>query len=117
MTAGLRAAIALAALSAAVLGAGFLAPYDPTTKHRDHPLAPPTPVHTVDHEGRVHLRPFGYGDADEHRRVYPLRFFQRSAAAAAGSGSSRHLFIVDPPGDIILAIEQLFWRGASGSGQ
>lgn len=101
MTNGMRAGIGLGVLYAVVLGAGFLAPYDPAAQHRDRALTPPTTVHIVDEQGRLHWRPFVYGDADGRRRTFPLRFFERADEGA--TASSRRLFTVDPPGAIFLA--------------
>jgi peptide/nickel transport system permease protein len=49
--------IALGALHAAVLLAGFLSPYDVAEQNRELPYAPPTRVHFVDATGMFHFRP------------------------------------------------------------
>ena len=54
----LAAAAVLAVVHLAALGAGLLAPYSPLEQNRALPYAPPTPLHFVDREGHVHLRPF-----------------------------------------------------------
>ena len=74
-----------AALHAAVLLAGFFAPYDPEEQNRNLPFAPPVRLHFIDEEGSLHLRPFIYtraerpgafGEYEEDRsRRYPVRFF------------------------------------------
>ncbi len=73
------AAGALAALHAAVLGAGFLAPYDAAEQHREAPLAPPGAIHFHG------LRP--YADDPVTGEPRELRFFVH-----------RRLFGVDAPG-------------------
>ena len=67
--------------------ADFLAPYDYRSQSRRELLAPPTPVHFRDAEGRWHARPFVFArrlaDPLERRyvedegRVYELQFFTR----------------------------------------
>ncbi|HUG52415.1 MAG TPA: ABC transporter permease [Vicinamibacteria bacterium] len=110
----LRLALAvLAAVHAAVLAAGFLAPYDPVEQNRTTPFAPPTPVHFVDDGGRLHLRPFVYdvveraespGVYDEDRSTrHPIRFFVRGAPyAIAGLSLDVHLFGVEEPARVFL---------------
>jgi peptide/nickel transport system permease protein len=116
---GLRPSLAVAALYAVVCCAGFLAPYDPAAQHRDRPLAPPTALHFVDANGRVHLRPFVYGvtpavtgeDYTEDRsRTYPLRFLVRSNDPSVEARSSLHLLGVDAPAGIFLAGTDQFGR-------
>ena len=101
MTPTIRTAIGVGAVYAIVLGAALLSPYDPATQHRDRPLAPPTRVHVVDRDGRVHLRPFVYAD-DESGPAYPVRFFAHEVDED-GSIGSRRLLAVDPPAHIFLA--------------
>ena len=43
-----------------VLLAGFIAPYNYMTQDRMHPYVPPTRIHFVDCDGKLHLRPFVY---------------------------------------------------------
>jgi len=102
VTATARTGLGVAALYAVVLGAAFLSPYDPAAQHRDRPLAPPTRLHFVDRDGRVHVRPFVYADGDARETPYPIRFFAR-ARDDSGSIGSRRLLTVDPPADIFLA--------------
>jgi peptide/nickel transport system permease protein len=88
--------IILLVLHAAVLFAGFLAPYDDAEQHRDYSYAPPTPVH-------FGPRPFVYGttiDFQEDRtHVYPIRFF-----------TGGRLFGVDSGGIVFLAGTDAFGR-------
>lgn len=106
------AAIALGVAHALVLLAGFVAPYDPQTQHRDHPYAPPTRMHVVDPAGRIHVQPFVYGltfvDADrryveDRTRMFKVKLFVRGDDYRMGGMSfRRRLFGVDPPGRIFL---------------
>ena len=86
MTPTIRTAMGVGAVYAIVLGAALLSPYDPATQHRDRPLAPPTRVHVVDRDGRVHLRPFVYAD-DESGPTYPVRFFAHEVDENGSIGS------------------------------
>ena len=109
----LRISLALLVIvHAAILFAGFLAPYDYAEQHRDFSYAPPTALHFVDAGGVFHLRPFVYGIAPEgleqggtgdshedRNRMYPLHFF-----------TGGRLFGVSPPGAVFL------W-GADGTGR
>ena len=103
MTRLLGPAIGVAAVYALVLAAPFVAPYDPTTQHRDRGLAPPTRIHAVDRDGRFHLRPFVYADdVNGATDAYPLRFFARSSDDSQAGRGSRHLFGVDAPADVFV---------------
>jgi peptide/nickel transport system permease protein len=115
----LRPSVALAALYAVVLCAGFLAPYDPGAQHRDRPFAPPTAPHLVDPNGRVHLRPFVYGVTptangdgytEDRGRMYPVRFFVRTNDPSGEARSPLHLLGVDEPGGLFLAGTDQFGR-------
>ncbi len=86
----------LAAVHAAVVLAGFFAPYDYAEQHRDYPFAPPSHLHWRDEAGRFQLRPFVYGLTQElpsgdyredRQHRYPIEFFTRG-----------RLFGVAPPG-------------------
>ncbi len=91
---GFRISLALLiALHAVLLAAGFVAPYDPRTQHRDLPWSPPTRIRFVDHSGTFNLRPFvdGPRQGADARRTYPLRFFVRG-----------HLVGVDEPARLFL---------------
>jgi peptide/nickel transport system permease protein len=78
----------LALVYLAVIAAGFGAPGDPVTQHRELVFAPPARLHFVDPAGQFHWRPFVYAPVlrpgtfdsyDEDRaRMYPVRFFVRA---------------------------------------
>jgi peptide/nickel transport system permease protein len=105
----------LGLLHAAVLFAGFIAPYGPTAQDRDFPFAPPTRMHFVDEQGHLHLWPFVYqevarpGTFNEYEESraerYPLRLFVRGEKyRIAGPVSSNiHFFGVGGPARIFLA--------------
>jgi peptide/nickel transport system permease protein len=104
----------LAAFHAAVLFAGFFAPYNFATQNRDLAFAPPMRVHFIDAQGKFHLRPFVYGFrlapadpsgfAPDFAQRHPIRFFAMGAPyrVAGLLSSSRHLFEVDEPARIFL---------------
>lgn len=106
--------LVLLALHAAVLLAGFVAPYDPISQVRTLPFAPPVRPHLVDPDGGWHLRPFVHplvpDSADPERYVedpsrrVPVRFLVRGApyAVLPGVTSDLHLFGVDAPGHLAL---------------
>src|SRR5262249_52222811 len=99
-------ALSLILVHVAVVGAAFIAPYDPAEQHRDVPFAPPTRVHFVDAQGKFHVRPHvcswinqtqGVGPAryvEDCSRTASLRFLVRSDLdrAPAGSRAAWHLF-------------------------
>jgi peptide/nickel transport system permease protein len=105
---------ALAALHGAVLFAGFFAPYDVAQQDRHLPFAPPSRLHFVDSEGKIHLlpttcaledRPEAFDKYWENpRRCVPIHFLVRgSAYEALGIWKSNlHMFGVDPPAKICL---------------
>jgi hypothetical protein len=78
-------AVLLAGFHAAVLFAGFFAPYGYATQNRELPFTPPTRLHLVDSQGHLHPRPFVYAWQDRSSdsttlqidvtRSYPHRFF------------------------------------------
>jgi len=94
----IRIAVAvLALMHAAVVFAGFLAPYDYAEQHRSYPYAPPT---------RIHLgpRPFVYGLAsdpgtgeyrDDRTRQYPIRFLTAGRLFGVDRGGVVFLFGAD----------------------
>jgi peptide/nickel transport system permease protein len=104
----------LVALHAAILFAGFVAPYSFSAQDRELPYAPPSRIHFVDSQGKFHARPFVYGLKDDpqnygsyrtdFRQVYPLRLFvSGSPYRIVGVLSSRvHLFGVDGQGRVFL---------------
>jgi peptide/nickel transport system permease protein len=95
----------------AVLGARFLAPYDPVEQHRDFPFAPPMRLHLVDAQGHFHFRPFAYAliyhpessaavpYEEDRNQVLPIRFFARATSGQGGINRNRQwrLFGVDAP--------------------
>jgi peptide/nickel transport system permease protein len=105
----------LAALHLILLLASFVAPYDPTTQHRDLPYAPPTRLHFKDASG-VHLHPFVYASArvldtnhagsyqEDRTRAYPVRFFVRgpSYKILGAYQATTHLFGVAEPGKLLI---------------
>jgi len=99
----------LICLHVAVLGAGFLAPYDPAEQNRAFTLQPPTRIRFVDGQGQFHALPFVMG---VDGRARSLRFFVAGAKYRwLGGPSSRiHLFGVDEPGHIFLLGTDEFGR-------
>jgi len=112
----MRAPFALGCLALVYLSAvfaGFVAPYDPTTQHRELAFVSPTRIHFVDDTGRLHLRPFVYamipastGTAviEDRSRPYPIRFVVRGARGrvAAAADSDWHLFGTESPTPLFL---------------
>jgi peptide/nickel transport system permease protein len=104
-----RLAIAVLTVShGLVLLAGLFAPYDPGSQNRELSFAPPTQIHFIDAEKKLHLRPFVYrlradaendGYREDRSQAYPLRFFSR-----------RHLFGTDPPSKIFLMGSDAYGR-------
>jgi peptide/nickel transport system permease protein len=107
---------ALAVVHLILLLAGFFAPYDPTTQHRDLTYAPPTRLHFYDDSG-FHLRPFVYvwtnsaGDeenAESYRedrsRRFPLSFMVRSSSYKLLGilTTNLHFFGTAEPGKVML---------------
>lgn len=105
---GWIAAAALLSVHMIVLGAGFLAPYNPAEQHRELPFSPPMRLHFVDPAGSFHVRPFvhpwrsspGSDVSMQYREdrsaQWPLRFFVRDR------GTSLRFFGVDSPGYFFL---------------
>jgi len=116
MTRARKIAVPLAALIAVhllVVFAGFVAPYDVATQFREHPYAPPSPVHFLDGQGHIHFRPFVYawknnGNFAEYEedteRVMPIRFFVRGDRYSMLHifQSNVHLFGVEEPAHIFI---------------
>jgi peptide/nickel transport system permease protein len=114
--------ILLAAVHAAIVFAGFLAPYGFANQDRELPFAPPTRIHFFDAQGRFHARPFVYGlVADPSQpnayttdatQEYPVHFFVAGAPyKVAGILSARvHFFGTDEPGRILLFGSDAFGR-------
>jgi peptide/nickel transport system permease protein len=105
---GSLAILGLIGLHAAVLVAGFLAPYDPSQQNRASALQAPMGLHFFDQRGVFHARPFVAGD----QRLYPLRFLVAgSPYRLLGLGRLRtHLFGVDEPGRVFLMGSDEFGR-------
>jgi peptide/nickel transport system permease protein len=105
----------LAALYAAAILAGFIAPYRYDNARHDLPFYPPMlmRIHIFDEEGRLG-RPFVYhlvpvdpqlaSYRDDTSRKYPIRLFARgdSYRILWLVGSNIHLFGVDEPGHVYL---------------
>jgi len=102
--------LSLALVHVVVVGAAFFAPYDPAEQHRDAPFAPPTRLHFVDSQGRLHFRPYvcswvnqtqGVGSAryvEDCSHATSLRFFVRQDLDHSwhlfGAGGTAHLFLL-----------------------
>jgi len=94
----------LAVAYTVVLLAGFFAPYEFDEQNRSLALAPPTPIHFRDLNGRFHVRPFTYGwvlragtfnQYEENRsKRHFIRFFVLGAqyTILGNITSRRHLF-------------------------
>lgn len=108
-------AAGLALIHLIVLGANFVAPYNPAEQNRDFPFAPPMRVHLVDASGKFHWRPFVYSwvnraDAkdsgsykEDHSQMRPLQFFMREGTPDGGRSSRPwHLFGVAGQGRVFL---------------
>ncbi len=106
--------LALLAFFLGVIGAGFIAPYDPAEQNRATPFAPPTRLHLVDAEGQFHFRPFVYalepdpmtddGYLENRSRRFPIRFMVRGAAYSVlpGLQSNLHLIGIEGPARVSL---------------
>jgi len=102
----------LGILHAAVLLAGFLAPYPFAEQHRDFPYAAPMAIHWFDRQGAFHLRPFVNGLVpdlasgqyrEDPAQVFPIHFWAPNHAAASGwLPAPRRLFGVTEPGVVFL---------------
>ena len=113
---------ALAVLHAAILLAGFIAPYDEATQNRETPFAPPTRIHFVDPAGHFHVRPFVYEwkhpqdditvYEEDQSQIYPLHFFVTGAPYKLASliRNETHFFGVDAPAKVFLFGTDQFGR-------
>jgi peptide/nickel transport system permease protein len=104
----------LVLLHAAILFAGFVAPYDPASQSRDFPFVPPMHLHFRDLHGHLHLRPtvcrpelqtgtfYDYSEICDAE--YPVRFFVNGSEykIAGLIRSHTHLFGVAAPAQIFL---------------
>jgi len=125
MTLQKKPRLALAALilsHALVLLAGFFAPYDFASQNRLLSFAPPTRIHFVDAQGKLHIRPFVYPwkavtgtvtNYDEDQSVaYPVRFLVSGVQYKVfGILASRvHLFGTEEPARIFLIGSDAYGR-------
>jgi peptide/nickel transport system permease protein len=103
----------LGLLHAAVLLAGFLAPYPYAEQHRDYPYAPPSRIHWFDSQGGFHARPFVYGTVpdlplggyhEDPAHLFPIRLWVPAGSQEGASFRQfpRRLFGVSPPGVVFL---------------
>jgi peptide/nickel transport system permease protein len=107
---GIFALAFLGATHAAVLLAGFLAPYHFAEQHRDYPFAEPMRPHFFDAAGRFHLRPF-VSDPNDPARAYSLELFVPAPQGTEGLISfPRRLFGVAQPGVVFLFGTDAFGR-------
>jgi peptide/nickel transport system permease protein len=110
------ALLALGLIHLVILGARFIAPYDPTQQNRDFPFCPPMRMHFVDAKGQLHLRPFVYAleyhpessaavpYEEDRSQILPLRFFVRNGDGLNQSNAAAtwRLFGVDAPHQVFL---------------
>lgn len=113
---------ALVVIHALVLLAGFFAPYDPTSQNRSLPFAPPTRIHIVDSQGKLHFRPFVYswtavtGTATDYREdqsvAYPVHLlvFGTEYKILGIVPLRRHLFGTEEPGRVFLIGSDAYGR-------
>jgi peptide/nickel transport system permease protein len=113
---------ALVVIHTVVLLAGFFAPYDYVSQNRSLSFAPPTRIHIVDAQGKLHMRPFVYplkavtGTATDYREdqsaPYPVRFLVSGAEYKIfGILVSRwHLFGTDEPARVFLIGSDAYGR-------
>ena len=95
-----------------------LAAYDPEAQDVRQAYRPPTPLHFVDAQGKLHLRPFVYGAKQKRdletlamvytvdtNKVYPVYFWVKGAPYKLWGRipMDRHLFgVTDPDGRVFL---------------
>jgi peptide/nickel transport system permease protein len=116
------ASAALVLFHALLLLAGFFAPYDFASQNRLLSFAPPTRIHVVDAQGKLHARPFVYAwkavtgtitDYKEDQSVaYPVRFLVSGAQyKILGMLVSRvHLFGTEEPARVFLIGSDAYGR-------
>jgi peptide/nickel transport system permease protein len=73
--------------------AEFFAPYGAFQRHREHLLAPPTPIRFIDEDGTLHLRPFVYKMTSELN----LDTFQREYVEDTSEKYFLRLFVRGEP--------------------
>jgi peptide/nickel transport system permease protein len=118
-----RAAISLlAAIHLAVVVPGFFAPYSPNAQNRSLAFAPPTRIHFLDPQHRLHFRPFVYPlilapgtfstYQEDRSAIAPIRFFVYGAPYRVfGLFTSRlHLFGAQDQTRILLAGTDAYGR-------
>ena len=114
------AASLLALIHLIVIFAGFLAPYNYDTQHRDQPFAPPSRVHWYDPDSRFGLHPYIYkvgnvegGEYQEDRsEKVPIHFFMKGDEYRLLGliRCHRHLFGVAAPANLFLLGSDGFGR-------
>jgi len=112
----------LVCLYAGAVFAGFLAPYSQSRQNRDMFYHPPSELHFIDEDGRIHLRPFVYrsvmidpstpGYAEDVSKRYPLKFFVRGDEYTVFFifRSDLHLYGVEEPVRVFLLGTDIFGR-------
>jgi peptide/nickel transport system permease protein len=105
-----------------VLLAGFFAPYDFASQNRLLSFAPPTRIHVVDAQGKLHVRPFVYrwkavtGTVTDYKEdqsvAYPVRYLVSGAQYKIFGifVSRRHLFGTEEPARIFLIGSDAYGR-------
>jgi peptide/nickel transport system permease protein len=98
-----------------VLFAGFFAPYDPSEQERQSPSRPPTRIHWIGIDGRLHWRPFVYGPpkpaegssplAESTPTSFPIEFLPQGVhySVLGAFTWNRHLFGVAEPARLYVA--------------
>jgi peptide/nickel transport system permease protein len=102
--------------------AGFFGPYDPNSQNRTLAFAPPTHIHFLDAQHKLHLRPFVYrtvslpgtfnGYQEDRSIAFPIRFFVLGPPYKIfeGVASRRHLFGTDATVRIFLLGSDAYGR-------
>lgn len=112
------AGVVILALYLTAAFAEFIAPYSPDRNDARYTYAPPTRIHFVDAQGRLHLRPFVYGIkqeveptylrrvfSEDRSKIYPIYFFVRGEPYRLWGlfPTNLHLFgTADPEGRVFL---------------
>jgi peptide/nickel transport system permease protein len=112
----------LAVIHLLAIFAGFIAPYDYATQHREQPYMPPSRVHWYDPDSRFRLHPYIYkvespqGSNAEYREDrserLPIHWFVRGDEYRLLGlfQCRRHLFGVDAPANLYLIGSDAFGR-------
>jgi peptide/nickel transport system permease protein len=110
--------VALIAFHAAILFAGFIAPYNPANQNRTLAYAPPTHIHFVSSSG-FHFRPFVYelisgidGYREDLNQRFALRFFSRGDSYKLFGlfATNIHLLGVEAPARIFILGSDAYGR-------